>query len=48
MIDDNASEEKRLQESFRQKTWDETVTKDSWMVFKVMSESVVEAEKYFK
>ena len=40
MIDDNASEEKRLQESFRQKTWDETVTKDSWMVFKVMSEFV--------
>ena len=40
MIDDNTSEEKRLQESFRQKTWDETVTKDSWMVFKVMSEFV--------
>ena len=40
MIDDNASEEKRLQESFRQKTWVETVTKDSWMVFKVMSEFV--------
>ena len=40
MLDDNASEDKRLQESFRQKTWDETVTKDSWMVFKVMSEFV--------
>ena len=45
MIDDNASEEKRLQESFRQKTWDETVTKDSWMVFKVMSEFVDGYEK---
>ena len=40
MLDDNASEDKRLQESLRQKTWDETVTKDSWMVFKVMSEFV--------
>ena len=48
MIDDNASEEKRLQESFRQKTWDETVTKDSWMVFKVMSEFVDGYEKMAK
>lgn len=38
-------EEKRLHESFRQKTWDETVTKDSWMVFKVMSEFVDGYEK---
>lgn len=48
MIDDNTSEEKRLQESFRQKTWDETVTKDSWMVFKVMSEFVDGYEKLAK
>ncbi len=48
MIDDNASEEKRLQESFRQKTWNETVTKDSWMVFKVMSEFVDGYEKLAK
>ena len=48
MIDDNASEEKRLQESFRQKTWVETVTKDSWMVFKVMSEFVDGYEKLAK
>ena len=48
MIDDNASEEKRLQESFRQKTWDESVTKDSWMVFKVMSEFVDGYEKLAK
>ena len=48
MIDDNTSEEKRLQESFRQKTWEETVTKDSWMVFKVMSEFVDGYEKLAK
>ena len=48
MIDDNTFEEKRLQESFRQKTWDETVTKDSWMVFKVMSEFVDGYEKLAK
>ena len=48
MIDDNASEDKRLQESFRQKTWDETVTKDSWMVFKVMAEFVDGYEKLAK
>ncbi|MDR2473893.1 MAG: TIGR00730 family Rossman fold protein [Tannerella sp.] len=29
-----------LSESFRQKTWNESITKDSWMVFKVMSEFV--------
>lgn len=38
-------EEKRLHESLRQKTWDETVTKDSWMVFKVMAEFVDGYEK---
>ncbi len=48
MLDDNASEDKRLQESLRQKTWDETVTKDSWMVFKVMSEFVDGYEKLAK
>ena len=48
MLDDKASEDKRLQESLRQKTWDETVTKDSWMVFKVMSEFVDGYEKLAK
>ena len=38
-------EEKRLHDSFRQKTWDETITKDSWMVFRIMSESVEGYEK---
>ena len=33
MIDDNASEEKRLQESFRQKLG-RNRNKDSWMVLK--------------
>ncbi len=42
-VDDN-----RLHESFRQKTWDETVTKDSWMVFKIMSEFVDGYEKLAK
>lgn len=48
MIDDNSLEEKRLQDSFRQKTWDETVTKDSWMVFKIMAEFVDGYEKMAK
>ncbi len=39
------TEEGRLKESFRQKSWDETITKDSWMVFKVMAELVQGYEK---
>lgn len=38
----------RLQESFRQKRWNETVTKDSWMVFKIMAEFVDGYEKMSK
>lgn len=41
-------EDKILHESFRQKTWDETITKDSWMVFKVMAELVQGYEKLVK
>ena len=48
MIENNSQEDKRLQESFRQKTWDETVTKDSWMVFKIMAEFVDGYEKMAK
>ena len=48
MTDDNNLEDKRIKESFRQKTWDETVTKDSWMVFKVMAEFVDGYEKLAK
>ena len=32
--------EEKLKESFRQKTWSEQTTKDSWMVFKIMGEIV--------
>lgn len=48
MIDDKNLEEKRLKDSLREKTWDETVTKDSWMVFKVMAEFVEGYEKLAK
>ena len=41
-------EECRIHNSFRQKTWDEIVTKDSWMVFKIMSEFVDGYEKLAK
>lgn len=37
-----------LHNSFRQKTWDEIVTKDSWMVFKIMAEFVDGYEKMAK
>ncbi|MDH6251874.1 uncharacterized protein (TIGR00730 family) [Chryseobacterium sp. H1D6B] len=42
------SNETKLQNSFRQKTWDEIITKDSWMVFKVMAEFVDGYEKLSK
>lgn len=50
MIDDDnqSPEERKLRESFRQKTWDETVVKDSWMVFKIMAELVSGYEKMVK
>ncbi|AYZ15169.1 TIGR00730 family Rossman fold protein [Chryseobacterium arthrosphaerae] len=40
--------ETKLHNSFRQKTWDETITKDSWMVFKIMAEFVDGYEKLAK
>lgn len=42
------ADEQKLHDSFRQKTWDETITKDSWMVFKVMAELVEGYEKLAK
>lgn len=42
------TEDGRIKESFRQKSWDETITKDSWMVFKVMAELVEGYEKLAK
>ena len=41
-------EEEILRESFRQKTWSEQATKDSWMVFKIMGEIVSGYEKMQK
>ncbi len=41
-------DDKKLHDSLRQKTWDETITKDSWMVFRVMSEFVDGYEKMAK
>lgn len=38
--DDNNNLDNRLTDSFRPKTWDESITRDSWMVFKVMAELV--------
>ncbi|MCP6313216.1 hypothetical protein NL444_27480, partial [Klebsiella pneumoniae] len=32
--------DQKVQTSFKEKTWDETITKDSWMVFKIMAEFV--------
>ncbi|MDY3547954.1 TIGR00730 family Rossman fold protein [Riemerella anatipestifer] len=42
MIDNNNNDstDNRISDSFRPKTWDESITKDSWMVFKVMAELV--------
>lgn len=44
----NIEIDEKLQNSFRQKTWDETITKDSWMIFKVMAEFVDAYEKLAK
>ena len=40
--------DQRVQNSFKEKTWDETITKDSWMVFKIMAEFVDGYEKMAK
>lgn len=39
---------KKLRKAFKQKTWNETKTDDSWAVFKVMSEMVEGFEKLSK
>ncbi|WP_407403271.1 TIGR00730 family Rossman fold protein [Chryseobacterium sp.] len=41
-------EERKLHNSFKQKTWDQIVTKDSWMVFKIMAEFVDGYERMSK
>ena len=40
--------DQKVQKSFKEKTWDETITKDSWMVFKIMAEFVDGYEKLAK
>ncbi|HRZ42907.1 MAG TPA: TIGR00730 family Rossman fold protein [Bacteroidales bacterium] len=40
-----SNEENLIREAFREKTWNETVTADSWQVFKVMAEFVNSFEK---
>lgn len=37
--------DERIQQRFEEKDWDETVTKDSWMIFKIMAEFVDGYEK---
>ena len=48
-VEDNPFEiDQKVQNSFKEKTWDETITKDSWMVFKIMAEFVDGYEKLAK
>ena len=47
-INKNEELRKKLRKAFRQKTWNETKTDDSWAVFKVMSEMVEGFEKLSK
>lgn len=42
------NEDTRIQDYFRQKPWDETLTEDSWSVFKIMAEFVDGFEKMGK
>jgi uncharacterized protein (TIGR00730 family) len=39
-VDQFESEDHRIQEKFKQKTWNEVRTNDSWAIFKIMSEFV--------
>ena len=40
--------DQKVQRSFTEQTWDATITKDSWMVFKIMAEFVDGYEKLAK
>lgn len=40
--------DQRVQSHFKEKTWDETISKDSWMIFKIMAEFVDGYEKLAK
>lgn len=39
-VDQNKNEDHRIHEKFKQKTWNEIRTNDSWAIFKIMSEFV--------
>jgi len=39
-VDQYENEDHRIQEKFKQKTWNEVRTNDSWAIFKIMSEFV--------
>jgi uncharacterized protein (TIGR00730 family) len=39
-VDQYENEDERIQEKFKQKTWNEIRTNDSWAIFKIMSEFV--------
>ncbi|MFN7419450.1 MAG: TIGR00730 family Rossman fold protein, partial [Flavobacterium sp.] len=39
-FEDYQNEDERIQEKFKQKTWNEVRTNDSWAIFKIMSEFV--------
>ncbi|MGC4128605.1 MAG: TIGR00730 family Rossman fold protein [Bergeyella sp.] len=40
--------DQKIKDHFQEITWDETITKDSWMIFKIMSEFVDGYEKLAK
>jgi len=44
----NKKEEKIIQESFQQKSWNDIKTRNSWSVFKIMAEFVNGMEKLFQ
>ena len=43
-----ASEDKKIREKFKQKTWNEIKTNDSWAIFKIMAEFVEGFERLSK
>lgn len=44
----NADNDKKIKKAFKQRTWNETKTNDSWAIFKIMSEFVEGYEKLSK
>ncbi|MDO4224417.1 MAG: TIGR00730 family Rossman fold protein [Bergeyella zoohelcum] len=48
VLEEKSEIDQRVQKHFEEKTWDEVITKDSWMIFKIMSELVDGYEKLAK